>query len=95
MSDTIEITFITVTGPHKFNIKTETITDPNTGYPYEFVSVHGRTWQMTFSSMIVDICEAFTPCPSEYNHRGIYQYNQTLQVYEIYNSMKKFCQKDH
>ena len=85
MSSHLEVTFNTNTGAQKFAINLEAVIDPNTGFPYEFAQVHGRTWQITFFPVILDINEAFTPCPSEYNHRGTYRFNRASQVYEPYN----------
>ncbi len=88
MSNTMEVTFITEVEQYKFLIQTDIVIDPNTNYPYEFAIVHGNTWQTTFSPVIDYINEAFTPCASIANHRGIYQYNKTLQAYEFYKPAK-------
>lgn len=86
MSNIIQVTFITDTNLHKFHMQTDVVIDSNTGYPYEFAIVHGNTWQTTFSHVIEYPNEAFTPCAGDVNHRGIYKYDKTSQMYKHYKS---------
>jgi hypothetical protein len=91
MSNIVELKFVLSDDDiYLIPIQKEVFIDLETGHPYNFVSVHGSTWRMTFCNVISDIHEAFTPCASEYNHRGIYSWNNDLKAYQIYKKTKKF-----
>lgn len=84
MSDTVELKFITNYGVVSHLVSQSVFTDPATGKPYQFATVHGKTWQTTFMSEIQDECEAFTPCAPEYNHRGIYEWSVEENAYKLH-----------
>ncbi len=86
MTTHIEVTFKAITGTKTFHIDIDAVIDPNTGKPFEFASIHGKSWQINFgpnTNTIDD--EPFTPCPSYCNHRGIYKFNSITNAYEPYN----------
>ena len=81
-SSTNLIYFHTPTGIVEFNVEPEAYTDPNTGKPYPYVHVHGKTWQTEFITELPDYSEAFTPgAPKETNHRGTYYYCAQSHAY--------------
>lgn len=84
MPDTVEIKFITNYGIVVHEMPQFIFTDPATGKPYKFAKVHGKTWQITFMDEIEDETEAFTPCPAEFNHRGIYEWSSVDQAYKLH-----------
>ncbi len=80
MSNTI-LKFVNNTGTTEFSVQRDVFFDPTTNEPYKYAKVHGKTWQTNFFSEMPDLLEAFTPCPSEYNHRGFYEWCPKSQAY--------------
>ena len=79
-----KIKFITKINTIEFELDPAIYTDPNTNLPYKYAEVHGRTWQTTFFSDLLDgQIYAFTPCPCVDNHRGIYIYCSEDNVYKL------------